>query len=49
MPEKMTLHSVKIPEDEWKLAKSKAETDGRTVSEVIRSLLAAYSGANRTP
>ena len=34
-----TLRNVRIPDELWEAAKAKAEAEGRTVSEVLRTYL----------
>lgn len=34
-----TLRNVRIPDEVWDAAKAKAEAEGRSVSEVIRTYL----------
>lgn len=34
-----TLRNVRIPDELWEAAKTKAEAEGRTVSELLRTYL----------
>lgn len=37
-----TLRSIRVDDDLWKAATEIAQTEGRTVSEVVRELLALW-------
>lgn len=42
MPRGTTLRNIRVDDDLWQAAQAKAEAEGRSVSEVVRELLARW-------